>query len=184
MARVTSNIFELGKPAPDFNLYDTVSGSFKDLESLKGEQGTVIVFICNHCPFVLHINEALVQLANDYIKKGIGFIAISSNDVEKYPQDGPDEMKVLAKRMQFPFPFLYDETQEVAKQYDASCTPDWYLFDNNLQSVYHGQLDDSRPGNGIPVTGADLRNAMDLLLSQKENTAIQKPSIGCSIKWK
>jgi peroxiredoxin len=184
MAQIASNSFELGKVAPDFNLFDTVSGSFKDFQSLKGEQGTVIVFICNHCPFVIHINDTLVRLAHDYLKKGFGFIAISSNDVEKYPQDGPDHMKILAKKMNFPFPYLFDESQEVAKAYNASCTPDWYVFDHHQKAVYHGQLDDSRPGNDIQPTGKDIKDVLDALLLKKSVNPIQLPSIGCSIKWK
>lgn len=184
MARTPSNMLALGTKAPDFKLLDTVTGTALSLQALRGLKGTVIYFICNHCPFVKHVNEELVKIAHDYVEKGISFIAISSNDVENYPQDGPDEMKKTAKELGYPFPYLYDETQEVAKAYDAACTPDIYLFDRNLELVYRGQLDDSRPGNDIPVTGNDLRHAMDCLLAGKENTKEQKPSIGCNIKWK
>ncbi|SDE03823.1 AhpC/TSA family protein [Pricia antarctica] len=142
------------------------------------------MFICNHCPFVKHVNPEIVKLAAEYEKKGIGFIAISSNDVENYPQDAPDLMKDNAKQMGYTFPYLYDATQETAKAYKAACTPDFYLFDTNLELVYRGQLDDSRPGNGIPLTGRDLRRAMDALLEGKEIDQDQKPSIGCNIKWK
>jgi len=174
----------LGTSAPDFSLYDTVTGEELSLEQARGEKATVVMFICNHCPFVIHVNEALVALANTYQKEGVGFIAISSNDVENYPQDAPDLMKETAQKLGYPFPYLYDKTQEVARAYDAACTPDFYLFDRNLSLVYRGQLDDSRPGNGIPVSGADLSRAMDQLLGGKEISMDQKPSIGCNIKWK
>lgn len=184
MARTPSNMLPLGTKAPDFSLLDTVSDSVLSLNTLKGEKGTVIMFICNHCPFVIHVNPELVAVANAYEPKGISFVAISSNDVENYPQDSPDKMKVHAKTEGYPFPYLYDETQKVAKAYDAACTPDLYLFDGDLKLVYRGQLDDSRPGNDIPLTGKDLRHALDCLISGKQNTKAQKPSIGCNIKWK
>ena len=184
MADTPSNMIPLGTKAPHFELLDTASKQLLSLEALIGEQGTVIMFICNHCPFVIHINKALVALANYYSKKGIGFIAISSNDAIKFPQDGPDKMTILAKTENYPFPYLYDESQKVAKAYDAACTPDFYLFDKDLSLIYRGQLDDSRPGNNKPVTGSDLRHALDCLLENKVNTNTQKPSIGCSIKWK
>lgn len=173
----------LGTKAPDFNLMDAVSGKTLNINAIKGKKGTMIMFICNHCPFVVHINPEITRLANEYSSKGIGFIAISSNDVVNYPQDGPDLMKKKAKEVGYPFPYLYDDTQEVAKAYDAACTPDFYLFDGSLALTYRGQLDDSRPGNGIPLSGSDIRNAMDVLLDGKENTQLQKPSIGCNIKW-
>ena len=184
MARTPSNMLPLGTKAPQFKLFDTVSGQTLALESLKGKQGTVIMFICNHCPFVVHVNEELVAMANEYSSKGIGFIAISSNDAENYPQDAPEKMTSHAQENNYPFPYLYDESQAVAKAYDAACTPDLYLFNQDLKLVYRGQLDSSRPGNGIPVTGEDLRNALNCLLLGKENTKTQKPSIGCNIKWK
>ncbi len=184
MARTESNTFELGTSAPDFELLNTVSNKFERLHNLKGKKGTVILFICNHCPFVIHVNNELVKMANEYQPKGVHFIAISSNDVEKYPQDGPDHMKRVALDLNYSFPYLYDATQEIAKAYDAACTPDIYLFDDDLKAVYHGQLDNSRPGNGIPVSGKDLRNAMELLLNGKNIAKHQKPSMGCGIKWK
>lgn len=184
MALTPSNMLPLGTLAPDFNLIDTKDDQIKSLDSLKGTQGTLVMFICNHCPFVIHVNQQLVQLANDYSPKGINCIAISSNDVVNYPQDGPDKMKVHAKENHYPFPYLYDETQDVAKAYDAACTPDFFLFDQDLKLVYAGQLDGSRPGNGIPVTGEDLRAAMDALLGQDAINPNQKPSMGCNIKWK
>ena len=184
MARTPSNMVPLGKIAPGFTLYDTVSGADLTLFELRGDVATVIYFICNHCPFVLHVNDELVKIANDYQDKKISFIAISSNDVKNYPDDAPHLMRKRAEELKYPFPYLYDESQEVALAYDAACTPDIYVFDKNLKLSYRGQLDDSRPGNGLPVTGKDLRNALDCLLEDKENIVVQKPSIGCNIKWK
>ena len=184
MALTESNEFTIGTKAPSFNLINTVNGAFVSLDEIKGDKGTVIMFTCNHCPFVIHVNSALVKMANEYQQKGIRFIAISSNDVENYPQDAPLLMKQLAKEEKYPFPYLYDETQEVAKAYDAACTPDFYVFNADLKSVYHGQLDNSRPGNGIPVTGSDLRSSLDNLLENKAALENQKPSMGCGIKWK
>lgn len=174
----------LGTLAPSFSLLDTTSNKILNLNELKGKNGTVILFICNHCPFVIHINSQLVTIANAYATKGISFIAISSNDVANYPQDGPAKMKQHAELADYPFPYLFDETQHVAKAYNAACTPDIYLFSSALKLIYRGQLDSSRPGNNIPVTGKDLRYAMDCLLENKENKSAQKPSIGCNIKWK
>jgi len=184
MARVPSNMIALGSIAPNFTLPDVCKNEQVSLNELKGPKATLVFFICNHCPFVEHINEQLVQLAKDYQQKGVGFIAISSNDVVKYPNDGPIQMKAIAEKLGYPFPYLYDETQEVAKAFDAACTPDFFLYNQHLELVYRGQLCDSRPGNGIPVTGKDIRNAMDALLAGKENEIEQKPSIGCNIKWK
>ena len=184
MARTPSNMLALGTTAPGFQLLDTVSDNQISLQQVKGTKGTVIMFICNHCPFVIHVNEQLVALAESYREQGIGFAAISSNDVVNYPQDAPDLMKETALRLGYPFPYLYDETQEVARAYDAACTPDFYLFDSELSLVYRGQLDDSRPGNGIAVSGSDLRNAIDHLLRGEKIKEQQKPSIGCNIKWK
>jgi len=184
MARTLSNMLPLGTLAPNFELFDTVSEKNLSLQNLKGAKATVLFFICNHCPFVIHVNELLVELANDYGNKGISFIAISSNDVENYPQDAPDLMQKVAYDEGYDFPYLYDKTQEVAKAYDATCTPDNYIFDTDLKLIYRGQLDDSRPGNGVEVTGVDIRNALDCLLDGRENDKEQKPSIGCGIKWK
>lgn len=184
MALTPSNMLPLGTKAPDFNLVDTKDHISKSLNQLKGQKGTLIMFICNHCPFVIHVNKQLVELANDYSTKGINCIAISSNDVENYPQDGPELMKQNAIDNDYPFPYLYDETQNVAKAYDAACTPDFFLFNSELKLVYTGQLDDSRPGNGIEVTGKDLRAAMNALVENKSVSANQKPSMGCNIKWK
>ncbi len=184
MARTPSNMIPLGTKAPDFNLFDTVSSHTLSLQNLKGERGTVIMFICNHCPFVIHVNSALVSLANEFNTQGFSFIAISSNDVINYPQDGPDQMAIHAKEQGYPFPYLYDDSQNVAKAYDAACTPDFYVFNANLELTYRGQLDDSRPGNGRTVTGNDLRHALNCLVEHTENKTPQKPSIGCNIKWK
>ena len=174
----------LGTPATDFSLLDTVSGEIKSLHDLKSDVATVIMFICNHCPYVIHVKEELVRVAKDYQSKSVSFIAISSNDVIQYPQDGPDKMKEFAKENGFSFPYLYDETQDIARAYDAQCTPDLYLFDKDLKLVYRGQLDDSRPKNDNPVNGADLRSALDNILNSKPVNPIQRPSIGCNIKWK
>jgi len=174
----------LGTKAPSFTLMDTVSNENFSLEDLKGLKATVIMFICNHCPFVQHVNGQLSQLAKDFKSKGVEFIAISSNDVENYPQDSPDKMKKNAFNQDFIFPYLYDKSQEVAKAYQAACTPDFYVFDQDLKLVYRGQLDDSRPENDVPVTGNDIRNALNCILENKKNTSTQKPSIGCNIKWK
>ena len=174
----------LGTPAPGFTLPDTVSGRQLSLQELKGRIATVIFFICNHCPFVKHVNPQLVRLANDYAGKDISFIAISANDAVAYPEDGPDKMKEAAASLQYPFPYLYDETQQTAKAYEAACTPDFFIYDGNLQLAYRGQLDDARPGNGMPVTGADIRQALDCLLGGQPAPAAQKPAIGCNIKWK
>ena len=184
MAQTPSNMIALGTIAPKFELLDTISNSKMKLDNLKGSKGTVIAFICNHCPFVVHINDEFVKIANQYQKKGIGFIAISSNDTDKYPQDGPEKMHLHAAESKFSFPYLFDETQEIAKAYDAACTPDIYLFNHDLKLVYRGQFDDSRPGNNINPTGNDLKYAIDCLLSQTQNNQTQKPSIGCNIKWK
>ncbi|WP_372755872.1 thioredoxin family protein [Mariniflexile sp.] len=184
MADTASNMLPLGTKAPFFDLPDTISDSCVSLESIKGTSGTVIMFICNHCPFVIHLNSEIVSIANQYLKKGIGFVAISSNDANKFPQDGPDKMKLHAINEEYPFPYLYDESQATAKAYNAACTPDFYVFDKDLKLSYRGQLDDSRPRNSLPITGRDLRHALDCLIENKENNSIQKPSIGCSIKWK
>jgi peroxiredoxin len=174
----------LGTQAPDFNLLDAVSGKSLGLSELKGEYATLIMFICNHCPFVKHIQNELVKLGNDYPAKGVNLIGINSNDVGEYPEDSPENMKILAETIGYQFPYLYDEEQLVAKAYDATCTPDFFIFDQELKCVYRGQLDDSRPGNSIPVTGSDIRNALTSLLSGNNVDPQQKPSVGCNIKWK
>ena len=184
MAETPSTMLPLGTVAPSFTLPDTVSDTMLSLEELKSPVATVIMFICNHCPFVKHVNQELVRLANDYQPGKVSFIAISSNDIENYPQDGPDKMKETAASEGYPFPYLLDETQQVARNYQAACTPDFYIFDSELRLVYRGQLDGSRPGNDLPVTGEDLRGALDAILSGNEVSSRQLPSIGCNLKWK
>lgn len=174
----------IGSIAPSFTLPDVVSGLTYSLQDLKGEKATLIMFICNHCPFVKHINSELVKLGNDYKGKGVNLIGISANDVVSHPEDSPDKMRELAMSEKFSFPYLYDATQEVAKSYDAACTPDFYLFDADLALVYRGQLDDSRPSNSVPLTGRDVRTALDNLLANQPISPFQRPSIGCNIKWK
>jgi peroxiredoxin len=175
----------LGFEAPDFLLLDTISGVNKSFEDLQGTHGTVVVFMCNHCPFVVHILDRLVEIAHEYLPKGIGFITVSSNDVANYPDDSPEKMSALAKAKGFPFAYLYDESQAVAKAYDAACTPDFSVFDTNKRCVYRGQFDGARPGNDVAVTGIDLANALDLLIAGKTPPAEgQIPSLGCNIKWK
>ncbi len=184
MALTPSNMLPLGTRAPDFSLPDTVSGSTLSLANLRSELATVVMFICNHCPYVVHVNSELVKLANDYQARGVGFVAISSNDAASYPQDGPDEMRRHAAEQGYPFPYLYDETQATARAYDAACTPDFYLFDGDLKLVYRGRLDGSTPGNNQPLTGADLRAALDALLAGQPALDEQRPSMGCNIKWR
>ncbi len=184
MARTPSTMVALKTKAPDFLLPDTVSGKSVSLKDIKGTAATVIMFICNHCPFVKHVNAELVNLADDYQNKEVGFVAISSNDVINHPEDSPALMKQVATQLKYPFPYLYDETQQIAKAYDAACTPDFFIYDKDLQLAYRGQLDDSRPGNDIPVTGKDIRNALDCLIDNKPVPELQRPSIGCNIKWK
>ena len=183
MALTPSNMIPLGTKAPNFTLLDTVSGKLMSLDQLKAEHGTVIMFICNHCPFVQHLQEGLVTIAQKYQAKGIQFIAISSNDTTIYPEDAPDKMKEMAEQFGYPFPYLFDETQAVAKAYDAACTPDFYIFDQNLLCVYRGRFDESTPGKGMPVTGNDLSSALDQLLENEPIDPDQKPSYGCNIKW-
>ncbi len=184
MALTPSNMLPIGTKAPAFTLIDSVTKNSVSLQEAKGKKGTVIMFICNHCPYVKHVNDELVRVCHDYRVTGFSFIAISSNDVEGYPQDGPEEMYRTAQSNNYPFPYLYDETQEVAKAYDAACTPDFYVFDETLRLVYRGQLDNSRPGNGVPVNGRDLREALDNILNNHPQRSDQKPSMGCNIKWK
>ncbi|MEK7256685.1 MAG: thioredoxin family protein [Bacteroidota bacterium] len=185
MALTESTMLPLGTAAPDFNLPDTVSGKKVSLPDVStGKQATVVMFLCNHCPYVKHVNSEIVMLANDYERLGAGFVAISSNDVASYPDDAPEKMKEVAQHLGYPFPYLYDETQEVARKYDAACTPDFYVFDQNGKLAYRGRLDDSRPGNDKPLTGKDLRAALDAVLAGKEVNPVQIPSVGCGIKWK
>lgn len=184
MALTASNKNLLGSIAYDFMLPDVRKGSLFSLEELKGEKGTLIMFICNHCPYVIHIIDGIVNLANEYQKKGISFIAISSNDIQTYPEDSPENMILFAKEHAFPFPYLYDETQKVAKEYDAACTPDFNLLDENKKIIYRGRFDVARPGNNAEVNGNDMREAIDRLLNGEDAIKDQFPSLGCNIKWK
>ena len=184
MALTPSNMLPLGTKAPDFKLHDAVSEKALGLDDLKSDKATVVMFICNHCPYVKHVQKGLVELANDYIPKGVSFIGVNSNDVAKYPEDSPANMKSVALKLGYPFPYLFDETQEVARAYEAACTPDFYVFDADMKLVYRGQMDDSRPGNGKPVTGRNIRDTLDRILSGKPVDSDQIPSIGCNIKWK
>lgn len=176
----------IGTVAPEFYLKDTNSTAaiYLSFADIKGEKGTLVMFICNHCPFVHHVIDEIVRIANDYRVQGIGVVAISSNDIHKFPQDAPELMTEFAFENNLEFPYLYDETQEVAKAYNAACTPDFFLFDNQDKLVYRGQLDDSRPGNGIPLSGNDLRGAIDGIIYNRIINPEQKPSLGCNIKWK
>ncbi len=184
MAFTESKMIELGTKAPDFKLPDTVSGKKLSFSDIRSDKATVVMFTCNHCPYVLHVNPELVRLARDYQDKGVSFVAISSNDVDRYPDDSPEKMTELAKEVGYPFPYLYDETQEVAKAYDAACTPDFYVFDGDDKLAYRGRLDESRPNSGKPLTGKDLRAALDAVLAGKPVPEPQYPSGGCGIKWK
>ena len=184
MVTIPSNMLPLGTQAPDFTLLDSVSQKRVSLGDIKSPSATVVMFICNHCPYVKHVNQGMVALARDYQPKGVAFVAISANDIVAHPDDSPDKMALTAKEQGYSFPYLYDETQEVAKAYQAACTPDFYIFDGDLKCVYRGQLDDSRPRNGIPVTGKDMRAALDAHLSGQSVDPDQKPSIGCNIKWR
>ena len=184
MSYTESNMLPLGSEAPPFVLPDTVSGKMVRLQDIASDKATVIMFLCNHCPYVIHVNDEIVRLANDYISKGVSFVAISSNDVENYPEDGPSKMKVVAEKLKYPFPYLYDESQNVARAFDAACTPDFYVFDGQLKLAYRGRLDDSRPKSGTPLTGKDLRAALDAILSDQPVPEKQYPSGGCNIKWR
>jgi peroxiredoxin len=184
MAFTESNMMPLGTLAPDFHLFDTLSGNYLNFNDCKGKNGTLVLFICNHCPYVIHVNSELVKIANEYLNYGLKTLAISSNDAEKYIDDSPDKMNLVGRVLQFPFPYLYDETQEVAKRYDAACTPDIYLFDQESKLYYRGRLDDSKPKNNIPITGKDLRMAIDDMLNRLPPPEKQYPSGGCNIKWK
>lgn len=183
MVRTPSTMLPLGTTAPDFSL-PNVDGRVLSLEDVAGPRGTVVMFICNHCPFVKHVADQLAQLGRDYAPFGIGFAAISSNDVATHPADSPEQMIHEAEARGYPFPYLYDDTQEVAHAYRAACTPDFFAFDAGRQLAYRGQLDASRPGNGVPVTGTDLRAALDALVAGRTPAAEQRPSLGCNIKWK
>jgi peroxiredoxin len=186
MALTPSNMLELGTIAPNFTLPDTVSGKQISLSEIRSDTAIVIMFLCNHCPYVVHVNPEIVRIVEDYTSKGICFVGISSNDAEKYPADAPDKMTIHAEDTNYSFPYLYDETQAVARAYDAACTPDFYVFDKELKLVYRGRLDDSRPRveQPKPLTGKDLRDALDAVLNKLPINVVQYPSMGCNIKWK
>ncbi len=184
MSAVNSTMLELGTKAPKFSLPDTVTGKEVTLKDFRGNKALLVMFISNHCPYVKKIKEGITEYAKDYLPKGIGIVAICSNDVENYPDDSPEKMKEDAEKFGYPFPYLYDETQEVAKAYKAACTPDLFLFDEKHELVYRGQFDSSRPGNDEPVTGEDLREVTDKVLTGEKVPEDQTPSIGCNIKWK
>ena len=175
---------ELGSAAPDFVLPDVVSGKKVSRKDVAGAKGMLAMFICRHCPFVKHVQDELARLGRDYANSGIGIVAISANDAVTHPDDRPESLAEMSKELGFTFPYLFDESQEIARAYDAQCTPDFFLYDRQGRLVYRGQLDDSRPGNGIPVTGTDLRAAMDAVIDGQPVPKEQRPSIGCNIKWK
>lgn len=181
---IESSMLALGTKTPNFSLPDVVSGQTISLETFRNKNALLVMFICRHCPYVKHVQEELVRIGKDYQDKDVGIVAISSNDIETYPEDAPESLKEQTQELGFTFPYLFDETQEVTKSYTAACTPDFFLFDKERQLVYRGQLDDSRPGNNIPVTGKDLRQAIDALLNDQAVNPNQKPSTGCGIKWK
>ena len=184
MSKTLSTMLELGTAAPDFSLPDVVSGRVVSLATFQTDPALLVMFICRHCPFVKHVQRELARLAVEYRGRGAGIVAISSNDAADYADDGPDSLKEMALDLGFSFPVCYDESQDVAKAYAAACTPDFFLFDRARRLAYRGQLDDSRPGNGKPVTGADLRAALDAVLAGRPVGRDQKPSMGCNIKWK
>jgi len=184
MALTPSTMLELGTPAPEINLSDVVSGQQVSLAHFADDKALLVMFICRHCPFVLHVKHELTRIGNDYAEKPLGIVAISANDAENFPNDAPEHLKAMAGELGFKFPFCYDETQDVAKAYSAACTPDFFLFDGDRKLVYRGQLDDARPENGAPIDGHDLRGAIDAVLAGQPVSQDQKPSIGCNIKWK
>jgi peroxiredoxin len=184
MAKTLSTMLALGTPAPDFSLPDVTTGRAVTLASFSGEKALLVMFICRHCPFVKHVQHELARLGADYRGRGLGIVAISANDVANHPDDAPEHLKEMAAELGFAFPVCYDETQQVAKAFSAACTPDFFLFDKGRKLVYRGQLDDSRPDSGIPVTGRDLRAAIDATISGLPVAADQRPSVGCNIKWK
>ncbi len=185
MANTPSNMLALGTKAPFFELPDpSHSNELFTLDALKGKKGTLVIFMCNHCPFVLHVIEKISELYEDYRDQGIEFIGINANDAEKYPADSPEKMVSFQVEKKFDFPYLYDESQAIAKAYDAACTPDFFFFDEKLDLIYRGQMDDSRPGNSKEITGEDLIIAFENLLAGEAQEEMQRPSMGCNIKWK
>lgn len=183
MSLTPSNMLPLGTKLPVFELTDARTGQQLTSQALSKTNGVLVMFICNHCPFVVHIRKELVRVANEAVELGLQVVAINSNSIESHPQDGPIHMKALAESEGFKFPFLFDENQSVAKTFDAACTPDFFLFDAKHVLVYRGQFDDSRPSNNKPVTGADLRTAIQAVVESRPVTVEQKPSVGCNIKW-
>jgi peroxiredoxin len=184
MALTESTMVALGTPAPEFHLPDVVSGRTISLATFAGKAALLVMFICRHCPYVQHVQEGIARLGRDYVAKDIGIVAISANDAKGYPEDAPASLKAMAAELKFSFPYCHDESQAVAKAYGAVCTPDFFVFDRERRLVYRGQLDDSRPGNGKPVTGRDLRAALDAVLDGRPVDSTQRPSVGCNIKWK
>jgi peroxiredoxin len=183
MAATCSAMLPLGTPAPDFVLPDAVSGRTLALGDFAGPPGLLVMFICNHCPYVVHVRDELARLHAEYAGRGLEVVAVNANSTRTHPQDGPEHMKALAEELGWEFPFLFDETQDVARAFSAACTPDFFLFDADRRLAYRGQLDDSRPGNGLPVTGRDLRAAIEAVLAGRPVPREQRPSIGCNIKW-
>ena len=184
MVKTASTMLSLGTKAPDFSLTNAVDGKKVAVSDYRGKQGLLVIFMCNHCPFVKHLASALAEFGKEYQEKGLGIVGISSNDAEAYPDDSPEKMAAEAKTQGYTFPYLFDASQAAAKAYRAACTPDFFLFDKERTLVYRGQFDDSRPESGIPITGKDLRQAADAVLAGKNVPEAQKPSIGCNIKWK
>jgi peroxiredoxin len=183
MVLTPSKMLSLNTLAPDFRLPDT-EGSLVGLSDFSGSRAYLVIFMCNHCPYVKHLRQSLAALTSEYLKRGVAVFGINSNDVQNYPVDRPELMKREKAEQGYEFPYLFDETQEVAKAYQAACTPDFYLFDGDKKLVYRGQFDDSRPGSGVPPTGKDLREALECVIAGRECAAVQRPSIGCNIKWK
>lgn len=184
MVLTKSFMLPIGTIAPKFDLYEPLTGQTKSLTDLQSDRGTVVMFICNHCPFVIHIQDKLIEVVKSYQQQGIVFIGISSNNIETHPEDSPENMKALAIDRSLPYPYLYDETQAVAKAYHAECTPDFFIFDHQLKCVYRGRFDEATPGNDAPVTGKDLTDALDNMIAGKMIASHQMPSMGCNIKWK
>jgi peroxiredoxin len=184
MAQTASTMRPLGTPAPDFTLPDVRTGHLVSLSDFRDKQALLVIFLCRHCPFVKHIQHELAHLGNEYLGRGVGVVAISANDADKYPEDAPDKLREMAGELGFQFPLLYDADQQTAKAYTAACTPDFFVFDQERRLVYRGQFDGSRPSNDIPVTGNDLRKALNSVLASEPIEDEQKPSIGCNIKWK
>jgi peroxiredoxin len=184
MARTPSSMIALGSNAAEFQLPDVVTGKAVSRKEVTGPKGLLVMFICRHCPFVKHVQDELAKIGRDYQRSGVGIVAISANDESGFPEDRPEKLAEMSRELGFTFPYLFDETQDVARAYDAQCTPDFFLYDGQAKLVYRGQLDDSRPGSGIPVTGKDLRAALDALIAGRPIASEQRPSIGCNIKWR